>query len=135
MERTPDSDIYDKWAQALSSAVGLAESACNVPRGQCSSVFFTAVLPFVVVPDALLWNAAYDDTGSISTDPAQVNECELFVAREVEVGGAKGTSHFHRFTFSHVHFFTLAGFTSFLSKMAVNDHAWTNLFTDKSLEI
>jgi len=133
--RTPDSDVYDKWAQALSSAVGLVESACRFPKGVSSPRFFTAVLPIVVVPDDLLWNAAYDDNGSISTDPAQVKGCELFVGREIEVGGEKGTPWFHRFTLSHVHFFTLAGFSSFLSKVAVNEYVWTKLFTDKSFEI
>lgn len=135
MVRTQDSDVYDKWAQALSSAVELAESACSSAKSFSVAHFFTAVLPVVVVPDDLLWRVVYDENGSVPTDPVQVKECELFVGREIEVGGAKGTPLFHRFTFSHVHFFTLTGFGSFLSKMAINEHAWTKLFTGKSLEI
>jgi hypothetical protein len=135
MVRTQDSDVYDKWAQAISSAVELTESACHSAMASSVSRFLTAVLPVVVVPDDVLWRVVYDDSGGVSTDPAQVNECELFVGREIDVGGAKGTPLFHRFTFSHVHFFTLKGFSSFLSKMAVNEHAWTKLFTEQSLEI
>lgn len=135
MARAQDSDVYDKWAQALSSAVGLAESACHSAKASSVARFFTAVLPVVVVPDELLWRVVYDDSGGVSTDPAQVNECELFVGREIEVGGEKRTPLFHQFTFSHVHFFTLAAFASFLSKMALNEHAWTRLFPDKSFEI
>jgi hypothetical protein len=135
MIRTQDSDVYDKWAQALSSAVELAQSACNSAKDLSLPRFFTAVLPVVVVPDDLLWKVVNDDNGGVSTTPGQVKECELFVGREIEVGGEKGTPLFHQFTFSHVHFFTLTGFGSFLSKMAVNEHAWANLLTDRSLEI
>jgi len=135
MVRTPDSDIYDKWAQALSSAVGLVESACGSAKGVPGSRFFTTVLPLVVVPDGLLWRVIYDDSGSIPAEPEQVKECELYVSREIEVGGKKGTPLFHCFTFSHVHFFTLTGFSSFLSKMAVNEHAWKQLFTENPLEM
>jgi hypothetical protein len=135
MVRTQDSDVYDKWAQALSSAVELAESACNSAENLSHTAFFTAVLPAVVVPDDLLWRLVYDENGSVSADPAQVNECELFVGRKIEVGGAEGTPLFHVFTFSHVHFFTLSGFGSFLSRMALNQHAWAKLFTHDALEI
>lgn len=135
MVRTQDSDVYDKWAQALSSAVELAESACNSARSLSLTCFVTAVIPMVVVPDDLLWKVVYGDNGSVFSDPVQVNECELFVGRESEVGGAKGTALYHRFSFSHVHFFTLSGFRSFLSRMAVNEIAWNKLFTAKFVEI
>ena len=134
MVRTQDADIYDKWVQALSSAVGLAESACRIPQEATQNRFFSSILPIVVVPDGVLWNAVYDENGNILTGPAQVEECELFVGKTIELG-EKFTPSFHLFTFSHVHFFTLAGFSSFLSKMAVNDQAWAKLFTDKSIEI
>ena len=135
MTKTQDSDVYDKWAQALSSSVELAESACHFAKKNSAARFFTAVLPVVVVPDDVLWRVVYDDNGTISNNPEQVNECELYVAREIEVGGEKGTPWFHCFTFSHVHFFTLTGFSSFLSKMSVNELAWSKLFTDKSIEL
>ena len=135
MVKTQDSDVYDKWAQALSSSVELAVSACDFAKQNSVERFFTAVLPVVVVPDDLLWKVIYDNNGSISNDPEHINECELYVAREIEVGGEKGTPWYHCFTFSHVHFFTLTGFSSFLSKMSVNEHAWANLFTDSSIEL
>ena len=135
MSRTQDSDVYDKWAQALSSAVGLAQSACDYAQTFRVARFLTAVIPAVVVPDGVLWRMVYDENGSVSCDPAQVDACEFFVGREIEIGGEKGTPFFHRYTFSHVHFFTLTGFGSFLSKMAVNTHAWNKLFTDQSVEV
>src|SRR5436309_342505 len=48
--RTQDSDVYDKWAQALSSAVELAESACRFAKSFSLPRFLTAVLPVVIVP-------------------------------------------------------------------------------------
>jgi hypothetical protein len=134
MIRTPDADVYDKWAQALSSAVGLAEMACEAAKLADVTKVFSAVLPLVVVPDGLLWKVTYDVNGSVGVDPMQVDECELFVGREIELG-KKGTPLFHQFTFSHVHFFTLTGARSFLSKMAMNDHAWAKLFNQKSAEL
>jgi hypothetical protein len=130
--RTPDSDIYDKWEQALSSAVELAKSACSSAKSFSGPNFFTAVLPVVVVPDDRLWKVVYDDSGSISADPSEVTECDLYVGREIEVGPPEPPQ---KFVFSHVHFFTLTGFRSFLSKMAVNEQAWTKLFTEKALTI
>ena len=135
MQSQPDSDIYDKWAQALSSAIQPAESACKLAKKFAVARILSAVLPAVVVPDRVLWRAAYGDNGSLLTDPEQVEECELFVGREIEVRGPKGTPFFQRFTFSHVHFFTLTGFGAFLSRMVVNEESWTRLFTDKSVEI
>jgi hypothetical protein len=134
MTRMKDSEIYDKWAQALSSAVGLAESACAFPNGAQPPKFITAILPIVVIPDGLLWHAIYDEKGNLSKDPTQVDECEFFVSKEIDLGKIR-TPLFHRFTFSHVHFFSLTGFGSFLSQMTTNDQVWSKLFTDKSVEL
>ena len=134
MAREKDTDIYDKWAQAISSAIGLAESACTFPKGATPPKFFAAILPIVVVPDNVMWAVSYDDQGNISKDPAQTDSCELFVGKEIELGEKK-TPHFHQFTFSHVHFFSLAGFGSFLSKIAGDPQAWARLFAVESVEL
>jgi len=134
MARTQDADIYDKWAQAISSAVGLAETACILPKGAIPPKVVAAILPIVVVPDNLMWAVTYDDEGNIEGDPIQANNCELFVGKEIELGEKK-TPLFHRFAFSHVHFFSLAGFGSFVSKMAGDQQAWASLFTGKAVEL
>lgn len=135
MVRSSDSDVYDKWAQALSSAVELATSACESAKIFSVSHFYTAVVPIVVVPDDLLWKVIYEENGNVSLEPAQVNECELFVGRSIEVSGPKGKPWFQQFTFSHVHFLTLTGFSSYLSKMIINDHAWNNMFAGNAVEL
>lgn len=130
--RIQDSDVYDKWAQALSSAVELANSACDSAKSISKNHLFTAVLPVVVVPDDLLWRVIYDEKGDVATAPAQVTECELYVGRKITVGHPEMPQWF---TFSHVHFFTNNGFSSFLSKMAMNDRAWFQLFAEGAAEI
>jgi hypothetical protein len=119
----PDTDIYEKWAQALSSAVELAETACYCaqPRQSVAS----AVVPAVVVPDESLWQATYRADGTMESDPKQVGQCEYFVGRQIQLRGPSGN---HSFIFSHIHFFTITAFNSFLSKMAINDRAWESLF-------
>jgi hypothetical protein len=130
MMRTPDTDIYEKWAQALSSSVDLATDACDFAASSGLSPFITSVLPIVVVPDGTLWKFVCEKDGTVVTDASQVNECEFFVGRNIQVKGPIRTPSFQQFAFSHIHFFTLSGFTSFLSKMAVNDHAYGKLFPE-----
>jgi hypothetical protein len=135
MVKTSDADIYDKWSQALSSSVELAQSACGAAMEFKVNHFYTAILPIVVVPDRSLWSVAYDITGGISADPVEADSCELFVGRDIEVNGPIRTPNYQRFMFSHVHFFTLNGFASFLSKMVTDEHAWGKIFTDSTVEV
>lgn len=130
MVRTADSDVYDKWAQALSSAVGLAELASGFPAGISSRKLFSVILPLVIVPDDVLWIATYDDGGIVSTDPKQVQGSELFVGRTIEVDGPRVAPSHHQFTLSHVHFLTLSGLSSFLSKVLLNEHVRRTIFPE-----
>jgi hypothetical protein len=114
----PDSDIYDKWAQAISSAVEMADAAQNCARDQ--QLVWSAVIPVVVLSDDSLWKVAYDGDGKAS-NVEQVDHCEYYVGHRI-------TSIPGTFMFSHIHFFTLSAFGSFLSKMAVNENAWDILF-------
>jgi hypothetical protein len=129
----PDSDIYDKWAQALSSAVDLVKLAPYLSRDLgINKPAFCAILPVVVVPDKVLWKVAYDDDGRIIGEPQQITDCTLYVARKITTGWSPPEQ---TFTFSHIHFFTLSGFSSFLSKMSMNEHAWAALFSIKAVKL
>ena len=127
-----DSDVYDKWAQALSSSVGLIKAARKRAMKHRVSEFCTTVLPAVVVPDDSIWKVVYDENGSICEQPKQVNNSELFVGRGIELDDPAFP---HRFTFSHIHFFTISGFVSFLSNMSKDDKVWNKLFTEKAGQI
>jgi hypothetical protein len=134
MVRSQDSDVYDKWAQAISSAVELAKSACDCAKKFGQPTLLASVIPLVVLPDGLLWKVEYDDNGNVPNDPTQITGCEIFVGRQIEAGGEKGTPFFHWFTFSHVHFFTVTGFGSFLSAIT-GESVWRKLFTPEAVEI
>ena len=117
-----DSDIYEKWAQALSSAVDLVDA--SVACAQLNQAVISAVLPVVMVSDGSLWRVDYGDSGRAS-DPIQVDQCEFYLGHEVN-------DMQYTFMFSHIHFFTISAFGSFLSKMAVDQAGWDRLF-DPSL--
>jgi hypothetical protein len=127
-----DSDVYEKWAQALSSSVGLIEIARQRARQHRVPEFCAAVLPAVVVPNNSIWKVEYDDNGSIWGQPEQVDGCELFVGRKIQLNDQVFP---HRFKFSHIHFFTIGGFTAFLSNMTSDNTGWNKLFTLKSQQI
>jgi hypothetical protein len=124
-----DSEIYDKWSQALSSAIALVHNACDQSRKDCVQSVFTAVLPAVVVPDGTLWTLEYKQDATAASPPSIIHECALFLGKNIVVGYPQLE---HRFIFSHLHFFTLTGFASFLSKMAINDLAWKSLMNPGS---
>ncbi|MEY2467227.1 MAG: hypothetical protein QOD03_1748, partial [Verrucomicrobiota bacterium] len=113
-----DSDIYDSWAQAVSSSVELLQFACETARRYRRPKCYTAVLPIVVVPDSALWIVDYDENGLIRKAPQQVDSGELFIGREIQV--SKEAMMAHQFEISHIHFFTLTGFSSFFSTVVSN---------------
>jgi hypothetical protein len=118
----PDSDVYERWAQALASGLGLAKAACDVRQG--CQVIWSAILPVVVVSNNSLWRMGYDDDGKIASPPERVEQCDFYVARRIWAGDQ------NMFTFSHIHFFTLTGFQKFLTLMADANKPleWERLF-------
>ena len=123
----PDSDIYDRWSQALASAIDLTSEACDLSKVFHLPHVFSAVLPVVLVANDTLWAVVYNDKGEVLDEPKPVKSCELYVGRSMRLReNHKALSH--QFTFSHVHFFTLSGFNSFLDRMVTNDKAWGVLF-------
>jgi hypothetical protein len=123
----PDADMYDRWSQALASAIDLTSKACDLSKEFGSSNVFSAVLPVVVVANDALWAVVYDDKGDMLDEPKSVNSCELYVGRSITLN-EEPKAFSHQFTFSHVHFFTLSGFDSFLERMVTNEKAWEKLF-------
>ena len=129
----PDTDIYDRWSQALASAIDLTTEACDLSKEFASPNVFCAVLPVVVVANDTLLVAVYDDKGEMLDEPSSVRSCELYVGRSLRLR-QEPEAFSHQFTFSHVHFFTLSGFDSFLDRMITNDKAWALLFNTDAPE-
>lgn len=114
-----DSEIFDKWSQALASSHDLAFGAVisNPVSRSCSFV-----MPLVVVPDNALWTASYRDDGQLESDPVQVDQCEFYVDKKLPVGLP--------FVLTHIHFVTLKGLSQLLSEFANADsYKWDKIFS------
>ncbi len=100
------SDVYKKWAQALSSAQDLVDRA-NDERN-C----FSIVLPILVIPNGTLWVADFDSNGSKIERPHQVERCSYYIGRSY-FGGVK-LSGFN-YQISHQEFVTYTGLEKIIS--------------------
>lgn len=127
--RVKDSEIYDKWSQALASAVDLVRDARRYAFRFDLLHVFSILLPAVVVPDDVLWQIEYDINGRPVGDPVKTDECEFYVAREAAPPGDLGDST-EPYTFSHLHFLTMTGFGLFLLKIT-GDEDWRKLAFDE----
>lgn len=117
-----DSDVYDKWSQALSSLSELASAACWYRDNSESGFYLTALFPVLVVPDGTLWVADYDMSGKLLTEPHAVEETTIFMGREYWSAGSGS------YNVSHLHVCTLAGIDSFMHFLLASDDAWERLF-------
>ena len=135
VSRSGESEIYDRWSQALSSGVELAKSATKLAKHLSVENVFSAVLPMLVLPNDTLWRRTYDNAGALTCEPNRIDSCAFFVGREIEVAGPRGKPWFQTFTFSHVHFLTLDGLRSFLSKMISDITAWQQLFVTGAAKV
>jgi hypothetical protein len=117
-----DSEIYDKWSQALASSHDLAFGAAHNNPASQSMAF---ILPLVVVPNNSLWSVNYKDNGSPAGNPEQINQCQFYVDQKVPIGLP--------FVITHIHFVTLIGLSEMLSEFANADsHKWDLIFSRAS---
>lgn len=117
-----DTESYDKWSQALSSAhdlVGRALRGCEITQTQaCLSV----VIPVLVLGDETLWTVDYTASGSLSGPPVKSEEVHLFVDRSYSVG----TSTNYRI--SHLHIYTHSRFRTVLTDLVHSDNVLKRAF-------
>jgi hypothetical protein len=125
---TGDSEVFDKWAQAISSAQDLIAHSQDL-LAQTQPDFISMTLPVLVVPDKTLWIVEYSDEGAQLSDPKQALECTLFIGKDV--GSA---FPLFKYTFSHLHILTLIAFEGFLDRLAVNDLYWDILIPTQAIE-
>ena len=117
-----DTEIYEKWSQALSSAHDLVNRAfrgCELTRGpRCLSV----VLPVLVLGDDTLWTVDYTSSGSPSGPPKKSEEVHFFVGRTYSVGLST------TFRVSHLHIYTRSRFRTFLEDLVHSDTVMNRAF-------
>jgi hypothetical protein len=120
--RTRDIEIYEKWSQALASAVDLVDAAGRNATAAANQHIFTFVIPVVVLPDDTLWKVEYDINGKIIQDLRPSNEIQFFVAHGASPSIEPGDSS-DPYLFSHLHFVTLTGFAALLLRIT-SDKEW-----------
>ena len=101
-----DSDVYKKWAQALSSAQDLVDRASD--ERNCFSVVF----PILVVPDGTLWIANFDSDGSRLENPRQADRCSYYIGRSYFAGNQLSGFNYQ---ISHLEFVTYTGLERMVS--------------------
>lgn len=125
--RSNDSEIYDRWAQAISSAHDLVREAATKPAAMdlCQ---YGAVFPWVVVPDGALWRAKYDGAGALLADPEPVDRCRFFVAHSLQLPPEE---HHNPVCLSHIDFATLGGFRKFVGSLKRPALDWDDWIPEK----
>ena len=117
-----ESEIYNRWAQALASADELCKNAALASEGG-PLMTCTFILPAVVVPDGTLWTVQYNNVGSFGSGPVPSTYATMFVNHEVVV--APNTCWMN---LSHIHFFTLTGLRKFLADLLRPKNTWEEWF-------
>ncbi len=120
-----DSDIYAKWAQAISSAQELTDRACYDGEDRGATIVLSVVIPVLVVPDGTLWSADYDANGTRTMPPRQVSRCSYFIQMSY-FGGEK--MHGMTYSISHLEFVTLTGLGEMIEELSGDYSKLESLF-------
>lgn len=124
---TNDAELFEKWGQCLSSASDLVENAYwDGGREDEEDHYFSAVLPFVVVPNGRLWMVSYDEQGSRVSDPIAANRCSCFIDKQYEMGSGVANAHM---SLSHVEIVTFDGMLSFVEEHLLTSDGMARIFS------
>lgn len=116
-----DTEIYDRWTQALASSFDLANQAAQSSEPTGASTF---IMPMVVVPDTALWIASYNDNGTLSSDPTPTDHCHYYVDFKLPIELP--------LVLTHIHFVTLTGLRELLSLFVSDRRKWDTIFSRAS---
>jgi hypothetical protein len=117
-----DSEVYEKWAQAVSSAYGLIEDAAHSFSESHEEIMAYFILPVVVVPDHMLWVMDYSTAGDILGEPKTTDETAFFLNYSPWKMG-----QLFSYVISHLHFVTLTGLSALLDRLG-NGHYVSKIF-------
>lgn len=120
-----DSDVYEKWAQALSSADDLTYLACTDGEDRTGDLAVSLVFPLLVVPNGRLWVTEYDDAGNRTRDPHSVRRCSYFVNLSYYHHGAMAGDEL---IISHLEFVTVDGLVQFVDDLTGDDDRLNRTF-------
>jgi hypothetical protein len=121
------SDIYERWSQAVSSSQELASSARSFAKDYSTKTYRTFIMPMVVVPDESLWKVSYNASGRLSEEPVQTNDFHYFIATPFRQDNINFDSP-PWFILTHIHFVTMTGFQKLLSTLISDSAIWDKMF-------
>jgi len=123
-----DKEIYEKWAQAISSSHDLI-TECTYEREKLGlPKILTAIFPVMVVSDNCLWCVDYNSEGTRIKDPEKV---DFFIGKEFwEKAQLCGV-----YTVSHLKILTYSGFKLLIQNIASNFKYWDEVFPQNNLEV
>jgi hypothetical protein len=123
-----DSEIYEKYTQALTSMNEVVQEAALALRSpHAAPGLARAFLPVVVVSDGALWIADYD-AGQLVADPRQTDETEFYLGWDYELPNPQAPAHTATFTISHLHIMTRRRLPKFLEEISQAGQIWNQLF-------
>jgi hypothetical protein len=110
-----DTEIYDKYSQALTSLHDLVVQATAAGLGRNQQAVVTLCLPILVVPEQTLWQVTFSDGGKQIGEPKPTDRCSFFVGRTYSV---LGDSPSFSFTASHLEFVTPTGLKRLVEELS-----------------
>jgi hypothetical protein len=126
VDTNQQSDVYDRWSQAVASAQDLAANARSYAKEHSAQRYRSFIMPVVAVPDESLWKATYDNTGKLVEDPVPVDEFRYFVATPFHDNNSNSPPWF---ILTNIHFVTITGLKNLLSNFTRPDGAiWNDMF-------
>jgi hypothetical protein len=124
-----DSDIYEKYTQALTSMDELVQSAAVEMRPQRAEIFSRVFLPIVLVSDGALWVADYSASAQLIGDPRpEADETTFYLGWNYDLHNQFDVIHPATFTISHLHIMTRRRLPEFLSEIHTGGQIWYQLF-------
>lgn len=104
-----DSEVYNKWSQAVSSAHDLIVEGAR----PAEDFRVTIVIPFLVVPNNTLWVVDYAEDGQLQGRPESVDECTFFLGKDYQII-TSSLPHIFTYTLTHLQVVTVNGLSAFL---------------------
>jgi hypothetical protein len=125
-----DSDVYEKYTQALTSMNELVQVAAQELRPQLAAPGLArAFLPIVLVSDEALWVADYSPSAQLISDPRpEADETTFYLGWNYELPNPQDPIRPAIFTISHLHILTRRRLPKFLEEIQQGGPIWHQLF-------
>ncbi|TGL36051.1 hypothetical protein [Leptospira perdikensis] len=127
--QSSDSEVYDKWTQAISSAWDLIDESKEDYRNTKSQFSFTAIIPILVISNNTLWVVDYDSDGNRLNKPYKTDFSSFYLAKDIWTG-----QYGVGYSISHLHIFTLEGLRTFFETLTKDNLEFLKFFPSDKIQ-